>query len=273
MSFLVSHQCLGDVARAKSVGFVLHGALGSGQNFRRFVQRLREARPEYAFVLVDLRNHGDSRGAPPPHDLASCARDLTVLSQHLQVEPSVVIGHSFGGKVALEYGRQQASVQDSCLLQLWVLDAVPGPQSGGGEIAEVIAAVRAVPMPANSRAEVVAALKHAGLSSGIAEWMSTNLRRVEGAYQWRFELSAIEESLADYFRVDLWPFVEQLKPGLRVEMVVAEQSDRFTGEMRKRVQRLADEGRVSYRCLPRSGHWVHVDNPDGLLAMLDEHLT
>jgi pimeloyl-ACP methyl ester carboxylesterase len=32
------------------------------------------------------------------------------------------------------------------------------------------------------------------------------------------------------------------------------------------------ETHVIYHDLPDSGHWVHVDNPAGLLRLLSEHL-
>ena len=55
---------------------VLHGILGSGVNWRTFAKRLVTARPEWGAVLVDLRMHGESQGAPPPHTLASAAVDV-----------------------------------------------------------------------------------------------------------------------------------------------------------------------------------------------------
>lgn len=66
----------------------------------------------WRMVLVDLRNHGKSagtRGLDPPHDLVNAARDLAnlVKSQNW-MWPDVVVGHSMGGKVALEFARSCA---------------------------------------------------------------------------------------------------------------------------------------------------------------------
>lgn len=249
------------------LAFVLHGALGSGQNFIRFVQKLSRKRPEYRFVLVDLRHHGESRGAPPPNTLRACAGDLFALGEQLGRQPEVLIGHSFGGKVALEYARQGSEA----LRQVWVLDAVPGAQDGGDEteIALVIRAVRSVPMPATSRREVVEYLvRHAGLSSGLAEWMATNLRRQADHYIWTFDLDAIRELMADYFEVDLWGFLEQPRQAPELHLVVAERSDRWTPLERERARALSPETRVVYHDLASSGHWVHVDNPEGLLTIM-----
>ncbi|RME20698.1 MAG: alpha/beta hydrolase, partial [Deltaproteobacteria bacterium] len=46
--------------------WVLHGILGSGNNWRAFGRRLVERAPGWKLRLVDLRNHGDTGPAPPP---------------------------------------------------------------------------------------------------------------------------------------------------------------------------------------------------------------
>ncbi len=267
-------------ARAEHTAFVLHGVLGSGQNFTRFIQRLAERRSEYRYVLVDLRHHGRSSGAPPPNTLEACALDLSALAGSLGVQPRTVIGHSFGGKVAVEYARVLAAAAASSpgareLEQVWVLDAVPGTQPGPGssEIARVIAAVRAVPMPAASRKDVVQHLMaQSGLSSGLAEWMTTNLKREGELYGWVFNLEAIEELLADYFRVDHWHFLAEPRERPEFRLVVAERSDRWLPAERERARRLPPPARVVYHDLPNAGHWVHVDNPDALLELMATHL-
>jgi len=275
MTFVLHHRTLGP-PEAPKLAFVLHGALGSGQNFSRFSQKLAERRPDYRQVLVDLRHHGQSSGASPPNTLASCAQDLFTLAQQLGAEPTVLIGHSFGGKVSIEYARQAAERAAPSLEQVWVLDAVPGEQPDGesnSEVARVMAAVRAVPMPAQSRRDVVNhLLSSAGLSSGLAEWMATNLKRQEQSYTWTFNLDGIEELMRDYFRVDLWGFLAQPRTRPEFELVVAERSDRWTPELRARARELPAAAHVHYHELLSSGHWVHVDNPAALIELMAERL-
>ena len=286
MTFLPEFRVV-EAAGASKLAFVLHGALGSGQNFNRYAHKLSELRPDYRLVLVDLRHHGRSRGAPPPNTLAACAGDLIRLAEHLGATPSVLIGHSFGGKVAIECARQlsggaevsggAADPAQPHLRQVWVLDAVPGEQPDGeqnSEVAAVIRAVRAVPVPAQTRRDVVQHLQNvAGLSAGLAEWMATNLERRGEGYEWMFNLDGIEELMRDYFRVDLWGFLAQPRSGPEFRLVVAERSERWTPELRARGQALPPETRVHYHELPNSGHWVHVDNPAALLELMARHLS
>ena len=56
---------------------------------------------------MDLRNHGKSaelEGFGPPHDMVNAAKDLAKLIESQDwAWPDVVMGHSMGGKVALQF--------------------------------------------------------------------------------------------------------------------------------------------------------------------------
>lgn len=259
----------------KEVAFVLHGILGSGTNWRSFVRRLVTAHPTWLFVLVDLRNHGDSTGAPPPHTVAACAADLAALAEHRGLEPSLVCGHSFGGKVGLIYARDHAVDLD----ELWLLDAPIGviPQGGAHpsvrQIEDVMAAVRSVPLPLPSRDALVQALTDKGLSHALGQWMTTNLRLGVGGYRWRFDLDAITAMLADYYSVDGWSVVASPPPHLAIHAVQGGKSDRLGADDVARLEALSDAGAVHLHTLPDAGHWLHVDDPEGLIALLDAALT
>jgi esterase len=249
---------------------LLHGILGSGQNWRSFAQRLVQAFPDWQVLLPDLRGHGDSEAGTPPHSLAACAQDLDALFHGLGLQPELLCGHSFGGKVALTYARDHGSA----LRSLWVLDAPPGPRERGSSDAaeqsavDVIRALRQIELPLRSRKALVQRLGELGLSRPIALWMTTNLAPRDGGYGWRFELDVVEEMLAGFLREDLWPVLEEPPAGLRVDVLRAERSASWQGRDLARVQRLAQAGTLRFHVLPESGHWVHADNPDGLFERL-----
>jgi pimeloyl-ACP methyl ester carboxylesterase len=269
MTFTLAHRVI-EGASAHKTALVLHGILGAGQNFTAFIQKLSRRRPEYRYVLVDLRNHGASTGAPPPHTLAAAARDLTTLAASTG-EPAIVIGHSFGGKVALEYARQGAPA----LEQVWALDSNPGAQGQNDhlEVDSVIEAIRSVTVPASARADVVQALGARGLSRPTAEWIATSLKRTEAGYVWLFDLDGIEALIADYYAQDLWSFLEQARSRPEFRIVIAERSDRWLPETRERALTLPSTANVHCHVLPDSGHWVHVDNPAALLELMATHLA
>ncbi|NRA32068.1 MAG: alpha/beta hydrolase [Polyangiaceae bacterium] len=269
MSFQLAHFAIGEGA---NVALLLHGALGSGQNFRSLAKRLQRAYPSWKFVCADLRHHGASHPAPGPNTLASCTNDLQRLAG-LAGDPQVVIGHSFGGKVALDF----AASRPEGLRQVWVLDSDPGVISPGprgsavGEVEAVMEGVRKVPQPIAKRDDVVSHLTEQGFSMMLSRWMTTNLRRVGSAYEWTFDLDSIGELLVDYRARDLWEFLEDCSKSTDVHIVVADRSDRISPHTRARAESLPAASRVSTHRLENSGHWVHVDNPDGLMNFFGQH--
>lgn len=270
MTFVLHHAFVGN-EQALHVALVLHGVFGSGSNFRSLMKSLAAERQDWRFVLVDLRLHGRSLEAPSPHSLAACADDLTELTRVLALSPTAVIGHSFGGKVALAYAERRPVG----LRQTWVLDSNPGAHRPGAdhEVIRVLRSLEAVGREFDSREAFVDALLERSLSPGIAQWLSQNLVREGECYWFRLDLAAIAELLDDYFERDLWSVVEQPPPNVEVHLVVAERSRRLNDEARTRLSARADQRQVHRYTLPDAGHWLHVDNPTGLIALLREGLT
>ena len=245
--------------------FICHGILGSGQNWRSFARQLQQIRPNLNVVLVDLRCHGRSPSEIPPHTVDSCARDLFKLSGNVG-SPDVIIGHSFGGKVAL------AALRYLNPQQVWVLDSPPGPLSDRPEdrheVSNVISALSKVPMPLKKRSDLKHLLVSSGFSEAIGNWMTTNLKRTNGGYVWRFDLNGVESLIRDYFKQDLWSLIET-KQDAEIHLVRAQDSDRWSESI---INRLQQQNSTKLHILPRSGHWVHVDNPEGLLEMFNRFL-
>ncbi len=267
-------------ARPERTAYVLHGILGSARNWRSFVgKRLAERLPGWRFVLVDLRHHGDSRGAPPPDTVAACALDVGRLAAALGAPPAAVIGHSFGGKVALACAGLPGSPWHG-LASVWALDTPPGARSDGaaavdGEVEAVLAAVAHVPQPLPDRSALDAALRGAGLAPGVVAWMSTNLRRATDAeggdgYVWRFDLAGVRALIEDFGRLDLWSMLATRPPGQApiVHLLEAGGGGRWDPEAQALLQAVARTGAVVAHRLPDAGHWVHVDAPDALADML-----
>ncbi|KAF7039141.1 hypothetical protein CFC21_049192 [Triticum aestivum] len=265
---------------------LLHGILGSGKNWGSFAKRLAQEFPMWQFLLVDLRCHGDSasikkRGS---HTVASTAFDVLKLIGQLRLSPRVLVGHSFGGKVALSMV-DQAAKPLARPVRVWVLDATPGKVRSGldGEDhpVELIDFLRRMPVQVNSKQEVVDALVKAKFSVDVARWVATNLRRSSPSgsrsspsYSWIFNLNGISEMYKSYEDTNLWRIVENVPRGVHINFLKAERSlHRWALEDLQRIHTAeevaADEaGGVEMHVLEDAGHWVHADNPDGLFRIL-----
>ena len=251
---------------------VLHGILGSGANWRSFARRLSQAHPAWGFVLVDLRMHGRSQGAPPPHTLSAVVDDLVRLEKVAALPIAAVMGHSFGGKVALAFAARRSPELE--LEQAWVLDASPSARVGrASETEGVLRTLRELPEALSSREEFVELVTARGRSRAIAEWLAMNVRPADHGYRFGLDLDAIQSLLDDYCASDLWSVLEREAGARAFHEVVSGRSSAFDGADRARLAGLAARGsRVHEHVIEGAGHWVHVDAPDALFELIGPSL-
>lgn len=246
----------------------LHGIFGSGPNWRSFARRWVEARPGWAAVLVDLRMHGNSQAMPPPHTVQACARDLQELARALPMPVDGVVGHSFGGKVALAY----LDAVRGDLERAFILDSTPGarPDHRGSESTLQVLAFLERVGPVPTRNDFVTRAVQAGLSQGIGQWLAMNLERRGDQFEVKLDLHAVRELLEDYFRLDLWEVLEHPPGRVKLEVVLGGRSRVFDEAERARLQAIAARlpDRLAIHVLPEAGHWLHVDDPEGTARIL-----
>ncbi|HUP85822.1 MAG TPA: alpha/beta hydrolase [Acidimicrobiales bacterium] len=65
--------------------------------------QLRDLSDRFRVIAVDHRGHGSSKAGDGPWDLARLARDVRELFEGLDLADAVLVGHSMGGMVALQY--------------------------------------------------------------------------------------------------------------------------------------------------------------------------
>lgn len=247
---------------------VLHGIYGAGRNWRSVARALVEPRPDLGVVLVDLRLHGGSRDFPPPHTLEACARDVQELAERDAAPISFLLGHSFGGKVALLL----AADPPAALRQVWVVDCTPSAGPPRGSAVEMLRAVRRAQGPFEDRQEAIAALERAGFDRFVATWMASNLESGEGGLHWRFHPDDMEALLDDFFRTDLWHLVEDPPPGAELRFVKATDSDVMSEEDCDRIEAARRAGASVRLDRVVGGHWLNVDNPAALVDLLASEL-
>lgn len=246
----------------------LHGILGSGGNLRGLALAFVQADPSLAVHLVDLRLHGRSRAFAPPYDVGACARDLVALESTLAQPVVGVLGHSFGGKVALAYHALRPQ-----LARVITLDSDPGSRAdrvGSEQTSEVLELLERAPRHYEKREQFIEFVHAAGHSRAIADWLAMNLERRADGFHLQTDLAGVRALLDSYFATDLWPVLEQ--SSAQLDIVIGGRSRVWDDASRARIEALArTKPDLRVHVLPTAAHWVHVDDPAGLRAALLAH--
>lgn len=264
-SLSVSRVAAGD-GPSKSL-VMMHGIYGRGRNLQAVARGVTAARPEYACWLVDLPYHGDS--GPSPHGATVSGLATTVLDwlQESDIMPTAILGHSYGGKVALAMMPSLAAQP----LQVWVIDSTPETKTPAGSAWDMLAIIRRLPQTFETREAAVSAIVEAGFPLGVAQWMGTNLTRSEAGFVWRLDFDVMEQLLHDFFRTDLWSAVETPPPGHELHLLKASTSSAISESAVARITAAADGGRVHIHHRT-GGHWIHAESPAVVTELLVEHL-
>ncbi|XP_024967398.1 protein ABHD11-like [Cynara cardunculus var. scolymus] len=267
---------------------LIHGLLGSRDNLLDFARSLASSlstSSDWRMVLVDLRNHGNSvdrEGLAPPHDIANAARDVANLFKSLnRAWPDVVIGHSLGGKVALQYALScaQGDYGDSAHLpkQLWVLDIIPGRmenKSLNEELVKALHTLQTLPSQIPSREWLVDHMVNLGFSKFLSEYVSSNLKKSGEHETFSFSIEGVIQMFKSVRDTDYWPLLEQPPKGIEIAIVRTESRLTWDPDVVERLERLTkrendlSSGKVSVHVVPRSGHWIYKDEPQRLLEIM-----
>lgn len=245
-----------------------HGVFGSGGNWRSIARQVLAAAPGWGAVLVDLRLHGRSLDAPPPHTVAACVDDVRAAFAELAaVGPpvTVAVGHSFGGKVVLGLDELDHRV---------ILDSTPSARPGAWDAADnsvraVWESLVALDVRHSRRDDFVAAMVARGHARPLAQWLAMNLRPDGDALVLGLDLAALRALVLDYYARDLWPLIDGAERP--ITMVVAERGNTVSDDDLARLARAPAP--VTTHVLPGASHWLHLDAPAAVVERVAAVLT
>lgn len=115
---ILNHQIhINETATAKNTLVFIHGLFGSLSNLGMLARAYYES---HSVIQIDIRNHGHSTHATEMN-YAVMAADILETLDSLNIQKFSAIGHSMGGKIAMQLANQAGQR----LEQLVVLDMAP----------------------------------------------------------------------------------------------------------------------------------------------------
>jgi pimeloyl-ACP methyl ester carboxylesterase len=237
---------------------ILHGLFGASDNWHTIATQLAE---QFHVIVPDLRNHGQS-----PHsgemNYPVMAADVAELLDTLGLPSAIILGHSMGGKVAM----QLALTRPSLVQKLIVADMSPRGYTPLHN--EIIAALAALSLESfSSRTEIEEALAGPIPSLNLRRFLLKNLgRAADGTFLWKMNLLAIDKSYP-LLRAAVSGSAPYTGPALFIRGAKSEYI-RATGE--PAIPELFPRAEV--HTIADAGHWLHADNPGGFLQIVREFL-
>lgn len=228
---------------------ILHGLYGMSDNWISLAKKYAQT---FFVILPDLRNHGLSPHHPV-HTYEAMTEDIIQLIEKLELKTLSLMGHSMGGKVAMQVALKHPEI----INKLIIADIGPGPTPGAHlhkNIGQILKSIQ--PAQFSSRNVLQSILKEKIGDPSIAQLMGKNIGKdKEGSLYWKPNLEAILNHLdAIVGPITLEGFFSN--PTLLVQ-----------GELSNYVKEQDVELLLHHFILLRdevvyhAGHWLHADNP------------
>ena len=227
---------------------LLHGMFGSGGNLRLLNQALSN---EHLVVTPDLRNHGQSPNTQEMN-YPCMAKDIIELMDSLNLFQATIIGHSMGGKIAMQVALNHAHRVSN----LVVVDVSPvkyDTDCHSKVIEGLNALVKAKPL---SRKEADKLLSVYVKDLPIRGFLLKNLvHGTDGKLIFQLYMKSINANYHSHLA--LAPTGEPFTgPSLFIK---GGNSPYIQDEHLSEISRLFPK--VQHACISNSGHWVHAEKP------------
>lgn len=238
---------------------VLHGLFGNQANW---AWHARELAGEFSVHALDLRNHGRSPWSGE-HDYAAMAADLEETLADLGLEAVNLLGHSMGGKAAMQFAfRAPERVRRLLLVDI-------APVAYPDEPFAPLEGLLAIPLERlDSRRQADEILAAYVGEKPVRDFLLTNLQRGESRnYTWRCNLRALADNWAA-IRGRPEPMGRYEGPVLFIK---GGRSDYLLPEHEEAVRRAFPAAVL--KVVEGAGHWVHSEKPQAFLKLARDFLT
>ncbi len=233
---------------------ILHGLLGSLDNWQSIAKQLAKT---FAVYILDQRNHGRSPHADDM-DYSTMAKDLKAFMEQQRLEASHLIGHSMGGKTAMQFALNYPQMVN----KLVVVDIAPKTYPGQHD--EIFQALFEMDLSnLQSRREADVLLSKRIKDFGVRQFLLKNLvRKKAGGFRFKMNLPVIQQHYSDILAaVESSRAFE--KPALFIK---GGRSSHIQPEDAVLIKKLFSN--ASMKTIEKAGHWVHAEAPEEFLKLV-----
>jgi pimeloyl-ACP methyl ester carboxylesterase len=239
---------------------ILHGLFGISDNWVTIGRRLAE---QYEVYILDQRNHGQS-----PHsdvfNYYAMVEDLYEFIEEHQIYNPIIIGHSMGGKVAMNFALEHPSKVE----KLIIVDMSVREYHARQTHLSIIEAMNAIDLETiESRDQVSEILDDYISSERIKHFILKNLYRInKNRFGWRINLDGVSDNLENVF-VGIESKLTFDKASLFIKGSL---SDYILKEDYPMIIKIFPQ--ATFETIKGASHWIHAEKPDQLCALFSKFL-
>lgn len=231
---------------------ILHGLFGMGDNWGTHAKNF--AALGYRVHAVDQRNHGRSPHHPD-HNYELMADDLALYMDQHEIESAIILGHSMGGKTAMQFSVLHPNRVDALI----VVDIAPKSYPIHHQV--FIDAMKSINLGImKSRGEIDRFLQDLIPSVGIRQFLMKSLHwKNKDTLAFRFNLDALEKQLTHVGAALEFGYYH----GPTVFIIGGASGYVVDGDDAMIEQHFPS---ANIHTIPNAGHWVHAEAKDAFSA-------
>lgn len=226
---------------------ILHGFLGMSDNWKTLGNQFSE---DFEVHLIDQRNHGRSFHSDE-FSYEVLAEDLKNYINHYQLENCIVLGHSMGGKIAMQF----ALTNPDFVSKLIVADIAPKVYPAHHQY--ILKALGSVDFKElTSRKEIEIVLQKFIPEKGVVQFLMKNIyRKGKTQFAYRFNLPILNKKYNEVVKT-FFQSKKFIKPVLFLR-------GGNSGYILDEDMLIIDQNfpNSNLETIENAGHWLHVERP------------
>jgi pimeloyl-ACP methyl ester carboxylesterase len=239
---------------------IMHGLFGMSDNWLTIS---KEFATNYQVYILDLRNHGQS-----PHSeefsYQIMANDLAEFIDQNHLENPIIMGHSMGGKVAMQFAIDHSEKFD----KLIVVDIAP--KFYPVHHTSILQGLHAINLlTLQSRTEANEILKRFEENEGVRQFLLKNLYRntQSGQFDWRFNLVILTKEIANIgYEITSNKEIEN-----ETMFINGSESSYILPEDKINISKIFPN--ATFKTIQNAGHWVQADKPKEFVETVTKFIT
>jgi len=238
---------------------ILHGYFGMSDNWKSLGTEFSK---NFEVHLIDQRNHGRSFHADD-FDYELLVEDLYNYIQHYHLEFTILLGHSMGGKVAMQFAVTYPELVD----KLIVADISPRFYTPHHE--DILAALNAVNFSLhNTRKKVKDVLRIYIKEEDVLQFLLKNVYwKSKNELAFRFNLHSLMEHNSEVG--EALPSFTQFND--ETLFLKGENSNYITEDDKPLIETHFPNSKIV--TIKNAGHWLHAENPTQFYEEVINYLT